>query len=148
MRLIEKLKKLGRTSYPEGPAMKKWITVSFWLLSAAWMWAIFQLSVLENQEVPSGGTLMPDYVNHGLAYLLLALLLFIALRRTVRCSFYTAFGAIVGCCLLFGLGMEFAQKHLTETRHFSLWDWMADGAGPTGLFLCLRGLQKAGRSGE
>jgi len=112
------------------------------------MWAIFRLSVLSKEEVPRVGTLMPDYINHGVAYLFLAFLLFMALQHTRRCNFATAFGIIVGWCLLFGLGMEFSQKYMTTTRHFSLWDLLADEVGAAMLFLFLLALQKAGSKGK
>ncbi len=91
---------------------------------------------------------MPDYINHGAAYLLLALLLFVAWQRTLRSSFATAFGVIVGWCLVLGLGMEFAQKYLTASRQFSLWDLLADGVGAVVLFLFLLALQRAGNTGK
>lgn len=112
------------------------------------MWAIFYFSILPQEEVPQAGTLMPDYINHAAAYLLLAFLLFIALQHTWRRSFTTAFGAIVGCCLLFGLGNEFSQYYISTNRHFSLWDLLADGVGAGLLFLFLLALQKAGSKGK
>ncbi len=128
--------------------MRKGIIFLCWLAAVGWIWAIFYLSVLPAKEVPRVGTLMPDYINHGAAYLLLAFLLLLAWRRTWRCSFTTAFGVVVGWCLMFGLGMEFAQKFLTTTRHFSLWDLLADGVGATMLFLGLLALRKAGNMGK
>jgi VanZ family protein len=128
--------------------MRKGIIFLCWLAAIGWMWAIFYLSALPAEEVPRAGTLMPDYINHGASYLLLAFLLFIAWQRTWRCSFSTAFGLIVGWCLIFGLGMEFAQKYLTITRHFSLWDLLADVVGAAMLFLVLLALKKAGSIGK
>ncbi|MFC1966550.1 VanZ family protein [Chloroflexota bacterium] len=128
--------------------MKKGIIFLCWLAAAGWMWAIFYLSTLPEGEVPRAGTLMPDYINHGAAYLLLAFLLSLALQRTWRCSFITTFVVIVGWCLVFGLGMEFAQKYLTATRHFSLLDLLADGIGAAMLFLVLLALQKARNMGK
>ena len=124
--------------------MRKGIIFLCWLAAIGWMGGIFYSSCLEKQDVPGVGTLMPDYVNHGASYLVLAFLLFLAWQRTWRSSFTIAFGMIVGWCLLFGLGMEFAQKYLTTTRTFSLWDLLADGVGPALLFLVLLALQKAG----
>jgi VanZ family protein len=123
--------------------MGKGIIFLCWLPAVAWMWAIFYLSALPEKEVPRIGTLMPDYINHGAAYLLLAFLLFIALQRTWHCGFFTAFALIVGWCLLYGLGNEFNQHYTTVDRHFSLWDLLADGVGAAMLFLFLLALQKA-----
>jgi VanZ family protein len=78
----------------------------------------------------------------------LAFLLFIALQHIWRSGLAVAFVVVVGWCLLFGLGMEFAQKYLTVSRHFSLWDWLADGVGAGLLFLFLLALQKAGSKGK
>ena len=127
--------------------MGRGIVFLCWLPAVAWMWAIFYLSALPKEEVPRAGTLMPDYINHGAAYLLLAFLLFIALQRTWRCSFSIAFAVIVSWCLLFGLINEINQSH-TLTRHFSLWDLLADGVGAAMLFLFLLALQKAGSKGK
>jgi hypothetical protein len=128
--------------------MRKGIIFLCWLAAVAWIWAIFYLSVLPAKEVPRVGTLMPDYINHGAAYFILAFLLFLTLQRTWRCSFTIAFGVVVGWCLIFGLGMEFAQKFLTTTRHFSLWDLTADGVGAAMLFLILLALRRAGNIGK
>ena len=128
--------------------MKKGIIFLWWLPAIGWMWAIFHFSSLSQEEVPRTGTLMPDYINHAIAYLFLAFLIFLALQRTVRCSFSIAFGAIVGWCLLFGLGNEFNQHYISTNRHFSLWDLLADGVGAGLLFLFLLALQKAGSKGK
>ena len=119
-----------------------------WLAVAGWMWGIFYLSCMPEQEVPRVGTLMPDYINHGAAYFLLAFLLFLAWQRTWHRSFTIGFWVIVSWCLVFGLGMEFAQKYLTTTRQFSLWDLLADGVGAAMLFLVLLALRKAGKTGK
>jgi len=128
--------------------MRKGIILLCWLAAAGWMWAIFYLSTLSEAEVPRAGTLFPDYINHGAAYLLLAFILLVGWQRTWRSSCTTAFGVIVGMCLIFGLGMEFAQKYLTTTRHFSLWDLLADGVGAAILFLVLLALRKTGNVGK
>jgi VanZ family protein len=128
--------------------MKKLMVFLCWLAAAGWTWAIFYLSTLPAGEVPQAGTVMPDYINHGAAYGLLAFLLFLAWQRTRRSRLAIIFGVIVGWCLVFGLGMEFAQKYLTTTRHFSLWDLLADGVGAAILFLVLLALQKAGNTGK
>ena len=128
--------------------MRKGIIFLCWLAAVGWMWAIFYFSALPEGGVPRAGTLMPDYINHGAAYLLLAFLLFLAWQRTWRSNFTITFGVIVGSCLVFGLGMEFVQKYLTTTRHFSLWDLLADGVGVVILFLLLLALQKAGSRGK
>ena len=112
------------------------------------MWAIFHLSCQEEPDVPRVGTLMPDYVNHGAAYLLLAMLIFVALKRTRPSSLAFTFVAVVGWCAIFGLSMEFAQKNLTETRHFSLTDWAADVVGATLGCLLFLALSKAGDRGR
>jgi VanZ family protein len=127
--------------------MRKGIIILCWLATAGWMWAIFYFSALPAEEVPRAGTLMPDYINHGAAYLLLAFLLFLAWQRTWRSSFTTAFGVIVGWCLVFGLINEINQLHV-PTRHFSLWDELADGVGAAILFLVLLALRKAGNIGK
>jgi VanZ family protein len=127
--------------------MRKGIIFLCWLAAVGWMWAIFYLSALPEEEVPRAGTLMPDYINHGAAYLLLAFLLFIAWQRTWRCSFTITFGVIVGWCLVFGLINEINQLHV-PTRHFSLWDLLADGVGAAMLFPVLIALQKAGNTGK
>ena len=44
--------------------------------------------------------------------------------------------------------MEFSQKHLTDTRHFSLTDWAADGVGAALACLSLLALSKAGDKGR
>jgi VanZ family protein len=128
--------------------MRKGIVFLCWLSAIGWMWAIFYLSALPEEEVPQAGTLVPDYINHAAAYLLLAFFLFIALQRTVRCSFSIAFGMIVGWCLIYGLVNEINQHYSTITRHFSLWDLLADGVGAGLLFLSLLVLQKAGNRGR
>jgi VanZ family protein len=128
--------------------LRRGLIVLSWILVVGWMGAVFYLSCLEEPDVPRAGTLMPDYVNHGAAYFLLAFLLFIALQRTWHSRLTLSFVAIVGWCLVFGLGMEFAQKHLTDTRHFSLTDWAADGVGAVVACLSLLALSKAGDKGR
>jgi VanZ family protein len=128
--------------------LRRGLIVLSWILVVGWMGAVFYLSCQEEPDVPRAGTLMPDYVNHGAAYFLLAFLLFIALQRTRRTSLTIAFAAVVGWCLIFGLGMEFAQKHLTDTRHFSLMDWAADGVGAVVACVSLLALSKAGDKGR
>ena len=128
--------------------MRKGIIFLFWLAAVGWMWAIFYLSTLSQEEVFRPGTLLPDYINHGVAYFLLTFLLFLAWQRTWRSKFTTTFGLIVGWCLVLGLGMEFAQKYLTTSRQFSLWDLLADGVGASMPFLALLVLQKAGNKGK
>jgi VanZ family protein len=128
--------------------LRRGLIVLSWVLVVGWMGAVFYLSCLEEPDVPQAGTLMPDYVNHGAAYFLLAFLLFIALQRTRRTSQTIAFAAVVAWCLIFGLGMEYAQKHLTDTRHFSLTDWAADGVGAVVACLSLLALSKAGDKGR
>ncbi len=127
--------------------IRKGIISLCWLAVAGWIWVIFYLSALPEEEVPRAGILMPDYINHGAAYFLLAFLLFLALQRTWRCSFTIAFGVIVGGCLVFGLINEINQLHV-PTRHFSLWDLLADGVGAAIPFLILLALQKAGNKGK
>ena len=128
--------------------MRKGIVFLCWLTVAGWMWGIFYLSRMPEQEVPRVGTLMPDYINHGAAYFLLAFLLFLAWQRTWHRSFAIGFGVIVSGCLVFGLGIEFAQRYLTTTRQFSLWDLLADGVGAAMLFLVLLALRNAGNIGR
>ncbi|MFC2041757.1 VanZ family protein [Chloroflexota bacterium] len=128
--------------------MRKGIIFLCWLAVLGWMSAIFFLSTLPQEEVPRIGTLMPDYINHGIAYLVLAFLLFLTLQRTRRCSFTIASGVAVGWCLIFGLGMEFAQRYLTTNREFSLWDLLADVIGAAMPFLVLRALKKVGNTGK
>ena len=128
--------------------MRRGLIVLSWILVVGWMGAVFYLSCQEEPDVPRAGTLMPDYVNHSAAYFLLAYLLFIALQRTRRTRQTIAFAAVVAWCLIFGLGMEFAQKHLTDTRHFSLMDWAADGVGAVVACLLLLALSKAGDKGR
>ncbi len=127
--------------------MRKGIIFLSWFAAVGWMWAIFYLSALPQEEVPRSGTLLPDYINHGAAYLLLAFLLFLALQRTWRCKLTTTFGVIVGWCLVFGLINEINQINVLG-RHFSLWDLLADGVGAAMLFLVLLLLQKTGNKGK
>jgi VanZ family protein len=119
-----------------------------WLLLVGWMAAIFYLACREEPDVPSFGSLMPDYINHGAAYFLMSFLLFVALQRTRRGSLGFTFVVTLGWWLVFGLGMEFAQKYLTDTRHFSLMDLLADGIGATLAFLVLLALSKSGGKGK
>lgn len=128
--------------------MRRGLTVLSWILVVGWMAAVFYLSCLEEPDVPRAGTLMPDYINHSAAYCLLAALVFIALQRTRRTGFTLSFVAVMGWSLAFGIGMEYAQKYLTDTRHFSLTDWAADGAGAALACLFLMALSKAGDKGR
>ena len=146
--------------------MRKGMVFLSWSAALVWMWAIFYFSALPEEAVPPGislpgyisdlplekvpqsGTWLPDYMNHGAAYFLLAFLLFIAWQRTFRSSFTIAFGAIVGWCLIFGLGNEINQHYLPTGRHFSWWDLLADGVGAAILFLFLLALKKAGGKGK
>ena len=128
--------------------MRRGLIVLSWILVVGWMGAVFYLSCQEEADVPRAGTIMPDYVNHGAAYFLLAFLLFIALQRTRHSRLVLSFVAVVGWCLIFGLGMEYAQKHLTDTRHFSLTDLLADGVGATLAFLVLLALSKSAGKGR
>ncbi len=113
-----------------------------------WAAGIFYLSCQEAPDVPRAGTIFPDWVNHGASYGLLALLTFIALQRTRRTAFAASSIAAVGWCLVFGIGMEYAQKYLTDTRHFDLWDWLADGVGAALACLAMLILSKAGDQGQ
>lgn len=128
--------------------MKRALTVLSWVLMAGWAAAIFYLSCQEEPDVPRAGTLFPDWVNHGASYGLLALLTFIALQRTRQTPFMASLAAVVGWCLAFGLGMEYAQRYLTDTRHFDLWDWLADGAGAALACLAMLALSRAGDRGR
>lgn len=132
--------------------MNRALTILSWALMLGWAAAIFYLSCREEPDVPRAGTVFPDWVNHGASYGLLGLLSFIAIQRTrrtpIRASFGPTFAIVVGGCLAFGLGMEYAQRHLTDTRHFDLWDWLADGVGATLACLAMLVLSKAGGKGQ
>ncbi len=128
--------------------MKKALTILSWALVLGWAAGIFYLSCQEEPEVPEAGKIFPDWVNHGASYGLLALLTFIAIQRTRRTSFAPTLAAVVGWCLLFGIAMEFAQKYLTDTRHFDLWDWLADGVGAALACVAMLALSKAGDAGQ
>jgi len=128
--------------------LRKGLPAFCWILPVGWMAAVFYLSCQEEDDVSRLGNLFPDYINHGAAYFLLAFLLFIALQRTRRVGFNVSFAIVVGWCLVFGLGMEFAQKYLTETRHFSLLDLLADGVGAALAVLLLTALNRAGPRGR
>ena len=127
--------------------MRKVLLFLCWVAAVCWMWAIFELSALPQEEVPPAGTVFPDFINHGIAYLLLAFLLFMALKRTWRFKFATASIVIVGWCLIFGLINEI--NHISVPgRYFSLWDLLADGVGAALPFLVLLLLQKSGNRGK
>ena len=128
--------------------MKRALTVLSWALMLGWAATIFYLSCQEEPEVPAVGRAFPDWVNHGAVYGLLGLLTFIALQRTRRTAFIPTSAAVVGWCLAFGMGMEYAQRYLTQTRHFDLWDWLADGAGAALACLAMLVLSRAGRMGN
>jgi VanZ family protein len=128
--------------------LRKGKTALPWLLVLAYMAAIFYLSCLEAPDVPLFGTWMPDYVNHGAAYFVLSFLVFVALQRTRRSSLRFTFVVTLGWWLVFGLGMEFAQKYLTDTRQFSLMDLLADGIGATLAFLVVLALSKSEGKGK
>ena len=113
-----------------------------------WAAAIFYLSCQEEPDIPRAGTLFPDWVNHGASYGLLALLTFIAIQRSRQTPFTASLAAVVGWCLVFGIGMEYAQRYLTDTRHFDLWDWLADGVGAALACLAMLVLSKAGQKGQ
>lgn len=128
--------------------MKRVLTLISWLLMAGWAAAIFCLSCQEEPEVSPAVKTFPDWLQHGAAYGLLGLLTFIALQRTRQTPFMASLAAVVGWCLAFGLGMEYAQRYLTDTRHFDLWDWLADGAGAVLACLALLALSRAGDRGR
>ena len=146
--------------------MSRGLIALCWLAVAVWMWVIFYFSALPQEavppgtplpgyitalpldQVPQGGGWLPDYINHGAAYLVLAFFLFLAWQRTWHFSFSIAFWPILAWCLLFGLGNEINQYYLLTQRHFSWWDLLADGVGVGLLFLFLLALQKAGSQGK
>ncbi|MBM4445723.1 MAG: hypothetical protein FJ020_10600 [Chloroflexi bacterium] len=128
--------------------LKRGLTALAWILPLGWMAAVFYLSCQEKEDVSRLGTLFPDYINHGAAYFLLAFLLFMALQRTRPTGPMLSFAVVVGWSLIFGLGMEYAQKYLTQTRHFSLVDLLADGVGAALAVLCLLALSRAGERGR
>jgi len=128
--------------------MRKRIVFIYWFFVIGWMGTIFYLSTIPAGRVPQAGTLMPDYLNHAAAYFILAFFLFIALQHTKRCSFSIAFSIIIGSSLIYGLSNEIVQHYSTITRHFSLWDLLADVVGAGLLFLFLLILQKVGNRGR
>lgn len=146
--------------------MKKGVIVLCWLVVFVWMWVIFYFSALPEEpvsagtslpgyitklpfdEVPQSGSWMPDYVNHGAAYLVLAFFLFFAWQRTWQSRLGIAFAVIFVWCLIFGLGNEINQYYLPTGRDFSWWDVLADGVGAGLLFAFLVALQKAGEWGR
>ena len=128
--------------------MKRALTILSWVLMLGWAAAIFYLSCQEEPDVPEAGKIFPDWVNHGAAYCLLALLTFVAIQRTRRTPFTISFAAVVGWCLVFGIGMEYAQRYLTDTRHFDLRDWAADAGGAVLACLAMLVLSKAGDWGR
>lgn len=128
--------------------LKRIVSASLWLLVIIYMGAILYFSCQEAPDVPLFGRLMPDYINHGAAYFLLSFLVFVALQRTRRSSLALSFVVTLIWWLVFGLGMEFSQKYLTDTRQFSLMDLLADGVGATLAFLVLVALSKSGENGR
>jgi len=126
--------------------MRKVMITLLWIAVVGWMWAIFALSALPQEDVPPAGAVFPDYINHGAAYLLLAFVLFMALKRSWRFGFAITSGVVVGLCLIFGLINEINQISVPG-RHFSLWDLLADGVGAALVFLVLLLLQKSGNRG-
>ncbi len=128
--------------------MKRALTILAWGLMLGWAAFIFYSSCQEESDVSWPATIFPDWVNHGAAYCLLAFLALTALQRTRRTPFKVSVVAVVGWCLIFGIGMEYAQKYLTDTRHFSLWDWLADGVGAALACLAMLALRRAGDRGQ
>lgn len=95
-----------------------------WLL-ALYLAALVFLSLnpwLRPSSAPAVGFLTWDKLDHALAYALLTVILILALRR---CAFAVA--ALLSMAI--GIGLEFGQAWLTETRSFSQFDAYANGFG-------------------
>jgi VanZ family protein len=127
---------------------KKSILIHYWLVVAGWILAVFYLATLQAEEIPGSVTLFPDYVNHGAASFLLSFLLIVAIQRTWHLPLARTCVIVIGFALVFGLSIELVQQYLTTTRHFSLWDLLADVIGTVMMLLILLALREMGDIGK
>lgn len=97
----------------------------WWLPTAAYMVLIFYLSSKTGDEVSIP---TPDYVAHGLEYLVLSVLAGISLRKTTCLSWKNVFAISVIIASVYGITDEWHQSFVPG-RHATAADWLADTAG-------------------
>jgi len=99
--------------------MKKALILLYWLPAAAWMWGIYYFTTTPYEDVPRP---VQDKILHVGVYFVLALFVFVALRRTVRCSFPRSSLLVLGFCLIYAFLIQWNQNHIAS-RAGEFDDW-------------------------
>ncbi|GGH77545.1 VanZ family protein [Phaeocystidibacter marisrubri] len=94
-------------------------------------WGVFVLvmSLLPSRDLPDALIEVSDLFIHACIYVawtMLACWGYVQVHQRMKQSAYMV---ILCCALVFGLGVEFAQKYLTDYRHFEWADILANSTG-------------------
>jgi len=112
--------------------------VFYWISAIAWMAVIFHLSGRTGSELQSIFPFISDFnPGHILAYFILALLIYPALRKNNRSHPYLKTFLL---CLTYGLTDEFHQ-YFVPTRHPDIFDLTRDTLGAGSALVLLYWLQ-------
>lgn len=94
-------------------------------------WGVFVLvmSLLPSRDLPNALIEVSDQLLHAsiyVAWTMLACWGYVQVNSGMKRSAYLT---VLVCALVFGLGVEFAQKYLTDYRHFEWADMLANTTG-------------------
>lgn len=94
-------------------------------------WGVFVLvmSLLPSRDLPNALIEVSDQLLHAsiyVAWTMLACWGYVQVNNGMKRSAYLT---VLVCALVFGLGVEFAQKYLTDYRHFEWADMLANTTG-------------------
>lgn len=120
--------------------MKRVAILLYWLPAVCWMLAIYYFTTIPYSDVPRP---VQDKLLHAIVYFILALFIFIAFRRTVRCSFSRSSWVILAWCLIYAFLIQWNENHIA-TRAGEFDDWLADAGGSATLLLLLLLLKHTG----
>lgn len=114
------------------------VRLLIWIALAIHWLTIFILTHLPAQHLPN--VKVNDKIEHMLAYFVLSVLLYGALR--IRAVKYTGWIVLLTCAV-YGALDEYLQFLLPIHRDASVWDWCADLGGTViGVGLCLAVLDR------
>jgi VanZ family protein len=103
--------------------------MKYFIPALLWGLAIFILCVIPGKDIPSfdwGDLFSTDKLAHALFYFILVVLVAWGYKKNntsysiLKISIY---------CILYGIGLEFAQKYLCVDRFFEVLDMIANSVG-------------------